>query len=139
MPQAMGEALSGLGVQHAFGLVGSGNFHLVNAMVESGTRFVAARQETGAMTMADAYARASRRLGVCSVHQGPGFTNAITGLAEAAKSRTPVLLIAAEAMPRPGMIDCGSVATAMAEAAAPLASRLTSAMSDCTWSMRSSV
>ena len=32
----------------------------------------------------------------CSVHQGPGLTNAITGLTEAAKSRTPVLLLAAD-------------------------------------------
>jgi thiamine pyrophosphate-dependent acetolactate synthase large subunit-like protein len=47
--------------------------------------------------MADAYARASGRLGVCTVHQGPGVTNALTGLTEAAKSRTPLLLLAAEA------------------------------------------
>lgn len=47
--------------------------------------------------MADAYARASGRLGVSSVHQGPGLTNAVTGLTEAAKSRTPLLLLAAEA------------------------------------------
>jgi len=98
VPRAMGEALSRLGIRQAFGLVGSGNFHLVNAMVESGIRFVPARHETGSITMADAYARASGRLGVCSVHQGPGFTNAITGLAEAAKSRTPLLFIAAEAV-----------------------------------------
>ena len=36
------------------------------------------------------------RLGVASVHQGPGLTNAITGLTEAAKSRTPLLLLAAD-------------------------------------------
>ena len=66
-------------------------------MRDHGVRFVAARHETGAATMADAYARASGRLGVCSVHQGPGVTNAVTGLTEAAKSRTPLLLLAAEA------------------------------------------
>ena len=32
-----------------------------------------------------------------SVHQGPGLTNAMTGIAEAAKSRTPLLVLAAEA------------------------------------------
>src|SRR3990170_468680 len=37
------------------------------------------------------------RVGVCSVHQGPGFTNAMTGLTEAAKARTPLLLLAGEA------------------------------------------
>jgi acetolactate synthase I/II/III large subunit len=95
--EALGRAVAQLGVRDCFGLVGSGNFHLVNAMQAAGVRFVAARHETGALTMADAYARASGRLGVGTVHQGPGVTNAITGLTEAAKSRTPLLLLAAEA------------------------------------------
>ena len=46
--------------------------------------------------MADGYARASGRVGVVSVHQGPGLTNTVTGLAEAAKNRTPVLVLAGE-------------------------------------------
>ena len=95
--EAIGRAVAQLGGRDCFGLVGSGNFHLANAMTASGMRFIAARHETGAMTMADAYARASGRLGVCTVHQGPGLTNALTGLTEAAKSRTPLLLLAAEA------------------------------------------
>ena len=89
-------ALAETGVADVFGLIGSGNFAVANALVASGARFVAARHETGAVTMADAYARVSGRLGVCTVHQGPGLTNAVTGLAEAAKSRTPLLLLAAE-------------------------------------------
>ena len=95
--EALGRAVAQLGVRDAFGLVGSGNFHLANAMTASGVRFIPARHETGAVTMADAYARASGRLGVATVHQGPGVTNAVTGLTEAAKSRTPLLLLAAEA------------------------------------------
>ena len=47
------------GVDHVFGVVGSGNFHVTNAMVAAGARFVAARHEGGAATMADAYARMS--------------------------------------------------------------------------------
>ena len=94
--QAVGEALAETGVEDVFGLIGSGNFAVANALVACGARFVAARHETGAVTMADAYARVSGRLGVCTVHQGPGLTNAVTGLAEAAKSRTPLLLLAAE-------------------------------------------
>jgi thiamine pyrophosphate-dependent acetolactate synthase large subunit-like protein len=35
--------------------------------------------------------------GMVTVHQGPGLTNAMTGIAEAAKSRTPLLVLAAEA------------------------------------------
>src|ERR1700745_2268159 len=85
------------GVKTVFGVVGSGNFHVPNALTEHGARFVPARHEGGAAVMADAYARVSGELGVLTVHQGPGLTNALTGLAEAAKSRTPLLVLAAEA------------------------------------------
>src|SRR3954453_5646810 len=93
---AGGEALEGLGVQQAFGVVGSGNFHVTNALVAGGARFVAARPEAGAATMAAASARSGGGVGVLSVHQGPGLTNALTGITEAAKSRTPLLVLAAE-------------------------------------------
>ena len=46
--------------------------------------------------MADAWARVTGEVGVATVHQGPGFTNAVTALAEAAKARTPLLLLAAD-------------------------------------------
>ena len=94
--QAVGHALAKLGVQHVFGLIGSGNFVVTNALCEAGAQFVAARHECAAVCMADGYARVSRRVGVASVHQGPGLTNAMTGLAEAAKARTPLLLLAAD-------------------------------------------
>lgn len=92
----VGRTLAGLGADHVFGVVGSGNFHVTNAMVAAGARFVAARHEGGAATMADAYARTSGRLGVLSVHQGCGLTNAMTGITEAAKSRTPMIVLAAD-------------------------------------------
>ncbi|MEU6778760.1 thiamine pyrophosphate-binding protein [Nonomuraea angiospora] len=95
--EAVGRALAARGVGTAFGVVGSGNFHVTNALVAGGVRFVAARHEGGAATMADAYARMSGRVGVVSVHQGPGLTNALTGLTEAAKSRTPLIVLAGEA------------------------------------------
>lgn len=94
--EAVGRALAGLGVDHVFGVVGSGNFHVTNALVAGGARFVAARHEGGAATMADAYARVSGSVGVLSVHQGPGLTNAMTGITEAAKARTPLLVLAAD-------------------------------------------
>jgi thiamine pyrophosphate-dependent acetolactate synthase large subunit-like protein len=80
----------------AFGVVGSGNFTVTAALVARGGRFVAARHEGGAVCMADAHARVSGRLGVASVHQGPGLTNAMTGIAEAAKSRTPLVVLAGD-------------------------------------------
>ncbi len=95
--EAVGGALAAVGVGRVFGVVGSGNFHVTNAMIEAGSRFVAARHEGGAATMADAYARMSGTLAALSVHQGCGLTNAMTGIAEAAKSRTPLLVLAAEA------------------------------------------
>ena len=94
--RAVAEALSGLGVDHAFGLLGSGNFEVTRALTDCGTRLVSARHEGGAIVMADAYARLTGRVGVCSVHQGPGLTNTVTGLTEAAKSRTPLLVLAAD-------------------------------------------
>jgi len=94
--EAVGRALHAAGVEQVFGVVGSGNFHVTNALVAAGARFVAARHEGGAATMADAYARVSGTVAAVSVHQGPGLTNAMTGIAEAAKSRTPLLAVAAE-------------------------------------------
>src|SRR3954471_12813877 len=94
--EAVGRTLAGLGARHVFGLLGSGNFVVTNALVEHGATFLASRHEGGAITMADAYARVSGRVGVCSVHQGPGLTNAMTGLTEAAKSRTPLVVLAAD-------------------------------------------
>jgi acetolactate synthase I/II/III large subunit len=94
---AVGRGLAGLGIGTVFGVVGSGNFHLTNALIAGGARFIAARHEGGAAVMADAWARTSGLVGAVSVHQGPGLTNAMTGIAEAAKSRTPLLVLAAEA------------------------------------------
>ncbi|MET0418442.1 MAG: thiamine pyrophosphate-binding protein [Actinoplanes sp.] len=94
--EVVGATLAGLGADHVFGVVGSGNFHVTNALVAHGARFVATRHEGGAATAADAYARVSGGVGVVSVHQGCGLTNAMTGITEAAKSRTPMVVLAAE-------------------------------------------
>jgi thiamine pyrophosphate-dependent acetolactate synthase large subunit-like protein len=94
--ELVGRTLAGLGAGHAFGVVGSGNFAVTNALKAAGVPFTASRHEGGAATMADAYSRMSGRLGIVSVHQGCGLTNAATGIGEAAKSRTPMLVLAAE-------------------------------------------
>jgi thiamine pyrophosphate-dependent acetolactate synthase large subunit-like protein len=95
--EAVGRTLADLGVRQAFGVVGSGNFDVTNALVAGGARYVAARHEGGAATMADAYARMSDSVAALTVHQGCGLTNAMTGITEAAKSRTPLIVLAAEA------------------------------------------
>lgn len=94
--ELVGRTLAQLGVGHAFGVVGSGNLAVTNALRHLGVPFTAARHEGGAATMADAYARMSEKVAVLSTHQGCGLTNAMTGIAEAAKSRTPVIVLAAD-------------------------------------------
>ena len=85
-----------MGVGHVFGVVGSGNFDVTNALLREGVPYTAARHEGGAATMADAYARMSGRVGVVTTHQGCGLSNAITGIGEAAKSRTPLIVLTAD-------------------------------------------
>ncbi|MGI8563235.1 MAG: thiamine pyrophosphate-binding protein [Candidatus Dormibacter sp.] len=94
--RAVGQTLVRLGVEEVFGVIGSGNLVATNAMVAAGARFFGARHEGGAITMADAYSRVTGRVGVCTVHHGPGLTNAVTGLTEAVKSRTPLLLVTSD-------------------------------------------
>ncbi|HYS34181.1 MAG TPA: thiamine pyrophosphate-binding protein, partial [Pseudonocardiaceae bacterium] len=89
----VGRVLAELGVGRVFGVVGSGNFHATNALRARGVEFVATRHECGAAVAADAFVRMSGRVAVVSTHQGPGLTNAMTGIAEAAKSRTPLIVL----------------------------------------------
>jgi thiamine pyrophosphate-dependent acetolactate synthase large subunit-like protein len=93
---AIARALATEGVQTVFGVLGSGNFHLAAGLRNAGATFISARHENAAVAMADGYARAGGGLGVCTVHQGPGLTNLLTGLTEAAKSHTPLLVLAAD-------------------------------------------
>ena len=123
--RAIGLALANAGVTQVFGVVGSGNFHVTNALREGGARFVAARHEGGAATMADAYARMTGRVTALSVHQGCGLTNAMTGITEAAKSRSPLLVLAAEATSPASNFHVDQDALARAVGAVPL--RITSA------------
>ncbi len=115
--EAVAATLAGLGADTLFGVVGSGNFHLTNALVGQGVRYVAARHEGGAASMADGWARTAGRTGLLTVHQGPGLTNAMTGITEAAKSRTPLLVLAAD-VPGPAItsnfrIDVAGLAAAV--------------------------
>ena len=119
--EAVAEVLTGLGADTVFGVVGSGNFKVTNALIARGARYVAARHEGGAAVMADAWARLTGRPGLLSVHQGPGLTNAMTGITEAAKSRTPLVVLAADvastAVRSNFRIDVASLATSVGAAA----------------------
>jgi thiamine pyrophosphate-dependent acetolactate synthase large subunit-like protein len=88
--------LAGYGARRCFGLLGTANFKISHGLVEAGVELISARHECNAATMGDAYAKATGELTLVSVHSGPGLTNALTGIAEAAKSRTPLLVLAGD-------------------------------------------
>jgi thiamine pyrophosphate-dependent acetolactate synthase large subunit-like protein len=88
--------LAALGARRCFGLLGTANFKISHGLAEAGVELISARHEGNAASMADAYAKATRELTLVSVHSGPGLTNAITGIGEAAKSRTPLLVLAGD-------------------------------------------
>jgi acetolactate synthase I/II/III large subunit len=111
-----GQVLAQEGVRVAFGVVGNGNFLAVAGLMAGGVRYVAARHEGGAIAMADAYYRATGDVAVCTTTYGPGLTNAATGLAEAVKHRSGVLLLSGDqptSGPRPIDIDQGAFAAAL--------------------------
>ena len=88
--------LAALGARRCFGLLGTANFKISHGLVEAGVELISARHEGNAASMGDAYAKATGELTLVSVHSGPGLTNAITGIGEAAKSRTPLLVLAGD-------------------------------------------
>ncbi len=113
---AVGKALADEGVRAAFGVVGNGNFLAVAGLMAGGARYVAARHEGGAVAMADAYYRASGAVAVCTTTYGPGLTNTATGLAEAVKHRSGLLLLSGDQPsggPRPIDIDQEAFAAAL--------------------------
>lgn len=92
----VGRDLAGYGARRCFGLLGTANFKVSHALVENGIELICARHECNAASMADAYAKATGELTLVSVHSGPGLTNALTGIGEAAKSRTPLVVLAGD-------------------------------------------
>ncbi len=91
------EALKAHGVEVVFGIPGIHNLAIYDAAYgDRDLRLVTCRDERGAAHMADGYARATGRPGVCLTVPGPGVTNALTGIAEAYADSSPVLLLATQ-------------------------------------------
>ncbi|MBG6183509.1 thiamine pyrophosphate-dependent acetolactate synthase large subunit-like protein [Arthrobacter sp. CAN_A214] len=80
-----------------FGVMGNGNAYFLDAAEAVGMKFTAVRHEGGAVPAADAYFRVSGRLAAATTTYGAGFTNAITGLAEAVQAQIPVVLVTGDA------------------------------------------
>lgn len=80
-------------LDEVFGVMGNGNAYVIDALLRRGARFTAVRHEAGAVAAADAYVRAGGRIAAATTTYGPGFTNALTPLAEAARARIPLVLV----------------------------------------------
>jgi sulfoacetaldehyde acetyltransferase len=84
------------GVTEVFGIVGSAYMDALDIFPAAGIRFVPVAHEQGAAHMADGYARASGRHGVCIAQNGPGITNFVTAIAAAYWAHSPVVFITPE-------------------------------------------
>jgi acetolactate synthase-1/2/3 large subunit len=91
-------ALKALGVRHAFAIVSIHNMPILDAINRLGfTRLIDVRHEQAGTHAADGYARATGEIGVMIASTGPGTTNTVTGLYEAAYASSRVLVITGQA------------------------------------------
>src|SRR6187397_1820371 len=81
------------GVSVVFGYPGGAIMPAYDAMIQYPIRHVLVRHEQGAAHMAEGYARASGRVGVCIATSGPGATNLVTGIANAMMDSIPIVCI----------------------------------------------
>jgi len=94
--EAIAEVLSRRGAP-LFGLIGDANLFMVDAYVRRfDGRYLAAASEAGATLMALGWAQVSGGVGMATVTHGPALTNALTALAEGAKARVPMVLLAGD-------------------------------------------
>jgi acetolactate synthase I/II/III large subunit len=96
-------ALARQGVEHVFGIPGTQNVTLFEALRISGLRTVLTTSELSAAFMANGYARASGRVGVVAAIPGPGFAYALPGIAEARLDSAPLLLLTGVPAREPGV------------------------------------
>jgi len=91
-------------VDTIFGVPGESYLFALDAMYDANQsmQFITCRQEGGAAYMADAYASATGKPGICFVTRGPGATNATVGLHTAFQDSIPMLLLIGQ-IPRHSM------------------------------------
>jgi acetolactate synthase-1/2/3 large subunit len=90
--QILVDALKVHGADTAFGVPGESYLDVLDALHESGIRFIINRQEGGAAFMADAYGKMTGKPGICFVTRGPGATNASIGVHTAFQDSSPMIL-----------------------------------------------
>jgi 5-guanidino-2-oxopentanoate decarboxylase len=91
--EAVMKLLSAYEVDTVFGMAGTMTLELYRGIARTGIRHVQCRNEQGASFMADGYARATGKPGVCTIIGGPGVTNAATGIAQAYCDSQPMLVL----------------------------------------------
>ncbi len=94
--EAFVETLVAQGVTEVFGIVGSAYMDALDLFPAAGIRFIPTVHEQGAAHMADGYARASGRHGVCIAQNGPSVTNFVTAIAAAFWAHSPVVAVTPE-------------------------------------------
>ncbi len=118
--------LEALGARHVFGLPGSQNVPLFEALRRSNLRTVVPTHELAASFMAAGYSRASGRVGVLATIPGPGFTYTLTGLAEARLDSVPLVYIVGQPARGPGQhfqlqrIDQAAIAAPLVKRVIPV-------------------
>ncbi|MGX3011095.1 acetolactate synthase large subunit [Helicobacter sp. 23-1044] len=91
------EALHLEGVEVVFGYPGGRVLFIYDEIYKQKYfRHILVRHEQGAIHAADGYARASGKVGVAIVTSGPGFTNAVTGIATAYTDSIPLVVISGQ-------------------------------------------
>src|SRR5882724_7025581 len=85
--------LVGEGVATVFGYPGGAILPIYDALRKFPIHHILVRHEQGAAHMADGYARASGKVGVCLATSGPGATNTITGIVTANMDSVPMVII----------------------------------------------
>ena len=91
--QAIIKALEYEGIDVAFGVPGGAILPTYDPLLDASFRHVLARHEQGAGHMAQGYAWATGRVGVCIATSGPGATNLVTPLADALVDSVPIVAI----------------------------------------------
>jgi benzoylformate decarboxylase len=90
------EILRASDVDYLFGNPGTTELPFLDALEDSGLRYVVALQEATAAAAADGYAQASGRLGVVNLHVAPGLANALSIVHNASRAKTPLLVTAGQ-------------------------------------------
>jgi acetolactate synthase-1/2/3 large subunit len=91
--QALIKALEMEGVEVMFGLPGGAILPVYDPIIDSPIRHILVRHEQGAGHMAEGYAHATGRPGVCMVTSGPAATNVVTPLCDAYMDSVPMVCI----------------------------------------------